>query len=292
MSKISDTLLPKLRARILQRELQLPDLDNITSVDSELGRTALRIMADPEFTASMKVYVITQNLLSIFIGIVSQYRDFLAFNKEYTRQENIYMPQGPPMSPLTRSYFTYRFLADYRLDDEPVETLCSLFIKICNHFDLNIDRRILDAVRFAGDSSMGVYSVEKGRDTLMSLSDVVTGDTFECHCPSGYKGCVNDVLLVRVVPDVYDRNTPSTMVITPYVIINYPKNAWIDFFKRQGITKTDEDFLTRYHRLCKYGNAKLDWNEYIMDAYVNHSQSYIVLTGMPDIRGTKPHEMN
>jgi len=39
----------------------------------------------------------------------------------------------------------------------------------------------------------------------------------------------------------------------------------------------------------KYGLNRNYWNEYIFQAYLNHTSSMITLTGYPDIGATRPH---
>ncbi len=89
---------------------------------------------------------------------------------------------------------------------------------------------------------------------------------------------------MRMVPNldkVYDYGITIT---TPYVIVNYGEEDWKNFYKRQKVEKREYSFMKKNPDF-KY------WHDYIMDAYVNYTPNCIYLTGMPDIKGSKPHEM-
>src|SRR5208283_2268463 len=52
------------------------------------------------------VYLAVQHAASIFAERVSVLHEFEPYYEIVTAAEDEYMPSGPPMSPLTRSYFT------------------------------------------------------------------------------------------------------------------------------------------------------------------------------------------
>src|ERR1019366_1272538 len=62
------------------------------------------------------VYVYVQNISSFFAEGVSHLPEMKAFAKIYTNAEDEYMPSGPPMSPLTTSFFTAWAFYDLRFD--------------------------------------------------------------------------------------------------------------------------------------------------------------------------------
>src|ERR1022692_3128970 len=59
-------------------------------------------------------YVATQNFTSFFAEAVSQFPEFDPYCKLVDPAEEEYMPGGPPMSPLTMSYFTTGAFFDVR----------------------------------------------------------------------------------------------------------------------------------------------------------------------------------
>ncbi|HQG42018.1 MAG TPA: hypothetical protein PLE64_04850 [Spirochaetota bacterium] len=55
--------------------------------------------------------------------------------------------------------------------------------------------------------------------------------------------------------------------------------------------KREENFLQKFIEFLKYGHSIKYWHNYIMDAYVNHTNNFIYVTGIPDRKGSKPHEL-
>jgi hypothetical protein len=60
------------------------------------------------------------------------------------------------------------------------------------------------------------------------------------------------------------------------------KADWIDFFKRQNVSKDNLDFF------MKYGTESNFWNEYIFWGYSNYTGSAVFLSGIPDKTETLP----
>src|SRR5271156_2775513 len=51
-------------------------------------------------------YIAAQNFTSFFAEVVSKFPEFEPYYQIASPAEDEYMPAGPPMSPLTKSYFT------------------------------------------------------------------------------------------------------------------------------------------------------------------------------------------
>ena len=70
------------------------------------------------------VYVAVQNITSVFAECVSVLPELKSYYKTVGDAEEEYMPDGPPMSPLTRSYFTTWAFFDFRFggDHETIGT--------------------------------------------------------------------------------------------------------------------------------------------------------------------------
>src|SRR5271166_2168654 len=60
-------------------------------------------------------YIFVHHIASVFAENVSQLREMRTFTKEVGKAEDDYLPDGPPMSPLTRSYFTSWAFFDHRI---------------------------------------------------------------------------------------------------------------------------------------------------------------------------------
>jgi hypothetical protein len=53
------------------------------------------------------LYIVVQNMVSLFAEQVSNLPEMKKYYRIMDKAERVYMPEGPPISPLTRSYFTH-----------------------------------------------------------------------------------------------------------------------------------------------------------------------------------------
>src|SRR5437879_6633664 len=99
------------------------------------------------------VYAFVQNITSFFAEGVSQLPETKKYAKAVIKAEDEYLPSGPPMSPLTPSFFTTWALYDLRFDG--TDTLASCLIDANDVVCTNPDQ--LDALKKLGASRMGIY---------------------------------------------------------------------------------------------------------------------------------------
>ena len=80
---------------------------------------------------------------------------------------------------------------------------------------------------------------------------------------------------------------------TPYVIRDYPEEAFVDYLERELARMKAQKRPPRtddlHGHLMNYGPGPNHWNEYILCAYTGHRHEAIFLTGIPDIRESLPH---
>lgn len=195
------------------------------------------------------------------------------------------MPGGPPMSPLTGSYFTTWAFFDLRFgpDDETIGT-CLLDVAE----PLGLGPEVMEAVRLMSETRMGVYEhagVEGGRYLLREL---ITDDRFECHVPTGYPGKAGELWFVRLCPPVgpVDYHLAFT---TPYILTGFGKADWTAYLSKSLIGLTDPEKRRRLHEFLKYGREANSWSEFIFKAYHHHRHDAIFLAGLPDVPGSLPH---
>src|SRR5260370_39350813 len=98
------------------------------------------------------IYVFVQNISSYFAEGVSHLPEMKAFAKIYTKAEDEYMPSGPPMSPLTTSFFTAWGFYDLQFDG--TDTLAKCQIEANDLICMNPDQ--LDALKKLADSRIGI----------------------------------------------------------------------------------------------------------------------------------------
>jgi hypothetical protein len=224
------------------------------------------------------------------------------FNKSYEAAEETYMPSGPPMSPLTKSYFWCWAAFDMTIGLKR-ETYASIMIDCCKSLGANSE--FIMIFEQMQQSRMGLYINEGNNGTFVNLRELYTNKIIKTHSGSGYLGEKGEIWLVRLLPDpIGDYFDYSIAFTTPYVIIDFPlgkktdghfnqtfysENQWVDFVERNLLSVNCKDKEKSYNYFMKYGLNKVYWPEYIFQAYVNHTANAIWLTGFPDKPESLPH---
>ena len=79
-------------------------------------------------------YIGGQHLVSIMTEIIAEFREARKFVKIYKEAEDMYLPQGPPMSPLTLSFFSMWSMFDVRFGSSR-ETVGTCTLRIIPELD-------------------------------------------------------------------------------------------------------------------------------------------------------------
>lgn len=230
-------------------------------------------------------YAFVQHITSFFSEGVSQLPEMKKFAKIVAKAEDEYMPSGPPMSPLTTSFFTTWALYDLRFDG--TDTLASCLIDANDVVCMNPNQ--FDALKKLADSRMGIYENVGMDGPAVRLRELVTEAEFTCHNASGYRGRPGELWYVRLLPPLLpDLARYYIAFTTPYILMA-SKDDWLQFLKRgmsQAGFGTDKDGL---HRFLKYGPDPNYWNEFVFRGYHHHQSDAIFLAGIPDLKATLPH---
>ena len=198
--------------------------------------------------------------------------------------EEEYTPMGPPMSPLTGTYFFGWAYCDLTVGAAK-ETAAGATIDVIA--TLGIDPGLLSLMRTFAASRMGLWTVLGHGDGTTILREGVMGDTRECVVPAGYPGTRGELWLVRVLPSPAE-GLPSLVFTTPYVLWS-PPSAWEDYLGRT-LTRMDPKKPDRaYPTLMKHGLSARYWPEFVFEAYANHRPEAVFLLGLPDVDGSRPH---
>ena len=277
MKKISETIAKKFKRT---RLFNLESLQAVRDDGTELGCLVRKIYSSQDYGLDNKLYFITQNMISIFAEELSAFRSANAYFNAMEKLEEEYMPDGPPFSPLTRSYFSYWQSFDYPFG-KASETLGSIFYDLAQHSKL--DKRIVDATATLNASRMGIYEVLETKGRVISLRELLTDAPFHSTCLAGYPGKPGDLMFARIAPGLSEPEGPSHILTTPYILLNSKAEDWLAFFLRQGV---DEAGL---YGFFKYGPTERFWHDYVMDGYVNFTSDRVYLTGIPDVPGSLPH---
>lgn len=155
-----------------------------------------------------------------------------------------------------------------------------------------MDKLTLLSLDNLNKSCIRFYKHEGLDDDLVLLKDIITGETHTCFSTSKYLGTKNQIWYARLLPNLDGVYNYKIVMTTPYLITNYTEKDWLAFFERQGIQKNTMQAEKKYIDFMKYNKHHKYWHEYIMDGYSNYAYNVIFLTGIPDLAGTKPHELD
>ncbi|MCB9272676.1 MAG: hypothetical protein H6564_01455 [Lewinellaceae bacterium] len=277
MKKISEAIAEKFKKA---RLFNLENLQAVRDDGTELGRLVKRIYSSQDYDLDNRLYLITQNMISIFGEELSAFRSARAYFNTMEKFEQEYMPSGPPWSPLSRSYFSYWQSFDYPFG-KTRETLGSIFYDLAKNSKL--DRRVVDATAALNASRMGIYEVLETKGNVITSKELLTNAIFHSTCLAGYKGEPGDLMFARIVPSLSEPGGPSLILTTPYLILNSKPEYWAAFFLRQDVDEV------KLYDFFKYGPTERYWHNYIMDGFVNFTSDRIFLTGIPDIPESLPH---
>jgi len=232
-------------------------------------------------------YVYIQQISSHFAEGVSQLPEMKAYAKLAGDAEEEYMPSGPPMSPLTGSYFTCWAFYDLRFGKDG-DTIGKCQIDANDIVLLNPDQ--LDVLKKLSESRMGIYEHIGFVDGFVRLRELITGDEFPCLCPAGYRGRSGELWYVRRLPPLLpELATFHVLFTTPYILIESTKDDWLQFLKRTLLKADGNNDHERLHQLLKFGLSTNYWNEFVFTAYHHHQAQAIFLAGIPDLKTTLPH---
>jgi hypothetical protein len=233
------------------------------------------------------VYSFVQQISSQFAEGASQLPEMEPWARAVGEAEEEYMPSGPPMSPLTASYFWLWALYDVRIGGS-TDTLGSCQIEANDLIGLNEHQ--LDALKKLNESRMGIYEHAGKSGRLIRLRELITNDEVVCHCPSGYHGTKGELWYARLVPPVDPEAGDYWIVMTtPYILTETDKADWAAYLKR-GMAEFDEaEERTRLYRFLKFGPERLFWHEFVFKAYHHSKREAIFLAGIPDVPSSLPH---
>lgn len=251
------------------------------------GVTDIETMIKDGYDPIHAAYLFVQQMSSHFAEGVSELPEMNAWAQAVTEAEEEYMPSGPPMSPLTRSYFWMWALYDLRIG-KSTGTLS--YCQIAANDVILMNPHQLDACKKLEASRMGIYEHVGREGPHIRLRELITNNLFICHCPAGYVGKEDELWYVRLAPPLEPELAIYWIAMTtPYVLTEASKSDWLVFLKRAMIQFDGANESTRLHHLMKYGPETHYWNEFVFKAYHHHQADAIFLAGIPDVKATLPH---
>ncbi len=244
------------------------------------------------------LYIYGQNQLSVLIEQLTELPMLDKLADAYAEAHEEYTPSGPPMSPLTTSYFTSWGSFDLCSPGANKETLCTIATDLCKF--MQADEGLISIFEKMQASRMGIYKHEGVSNHFVFLREMITNREIKAISPSGYLGNTGEIWFARVLPPPFEVEVLDYSVVftTPYVLgklgshkefISFVDEDWLAYFVRNlPKTKADTRELA-YESLMKYGLSQNYWNEYVFLAYRNHQYDMILLEGFPDVPSSLPH---
>jgi hypothetical protein len=129
---------------IKKAKIRADELEATISSEKELARL------DPLHA----VYVYGQNKMSVLVEQLAELPVMLELAEAYSLAEQEYMPSGPPMSPLTHSYFSCWAFFDLCVGSMR-ESFGSIAIEVCKSLD--VDKGLIRIFKKMQASRMGFY---------------------------------------------------------------------------------------------------------------------------------------
>ena len=229
MGQISEKLLKRLsRKWLLSREIRRP-ADLIGQALDRLNRFETILDSQGDMIDPLHgVYTAIQNVSSIFAERVSGISSSSLTTKSSPRRRTNTCPEAPPMSPLTRSYFTTWAFFDVRFGPDQ-ETIGSCLLDA--GAKLGFEPKVMEAIRCFSESRMGIYERLQSKGARCRLRELITEQTFDCFVGSGYQGRKGELWYVRLCPPLEPAGY-HVIVTTPYILLNFTKEDWTAYLKR------------------------------------------------------------
>lgn len=292
---IAKRVISDLRKQSKRKVVNLGQIRNAKIDVENLQKTVLSSEDLAKYDPLHGVYLYAQNMLAVLTEQLMKLPALIKLNNAYADTQETYMPSGPPMSPLTASYFTCWGLFDL-VAGAKKESLGSVSIDLCK--SLHVDPHLIHIFELMQNSRMGFYMHEGTSEKFVLLREIFTNNRAKVIVPAGYFGKQGELWYTRILPEQFPELGYGYSVVftTPYVIAEEDhrglsfasENKWLAYFER-SLGKTGiKDYRAAYEYLMKYGLSRHYWNEYIFEAYVNHQYDMILLAGFPDIALSRP----
>jgi hypothetical protein len=234
-------------------------------------------------------YTVFVNAVADAAMLLTDLPELAKITEQIAWAEEQYQGDGPPMSPITRSWYTNWTLFDVMTGPKR-ETLGTCVAAISKA--LGSHPNYVTFVEKLCQTRPGIYLHQGVEGDVVELRELVTDTVVRTLIPSGYSGGVGDMLLLRVMPPWHPAYPDLALALTtPYQIIDGGRLSWLAYFDRT-LAKMGGERGRAYEALMKYGappHAGRYWTEYIFEAYANYETEVIFLEGLPDIAESRPH---
>lgn len=283
---IADKLVKKMKRYTRNKVVDLKAVMTGKKNAEDLQKTVATREEFADFYPAHAIYVYAQNQASVMSEQLTALKEMDRFYKLISKAEEEYMPSGPPMSPLTASFFTCWafFDACVGLAEETVGTTT---MAVGSAFGMPDE--LVRVIGLMQDSRMGVFAHEGVDGDIIVLRELVTDKVCRAICPSGYRGRNGELWYVRVLPPPAPGLEEHVVFTTPYLLIEPGRLEWQAYFRRTLPDAPIVDRVVAYEHHMKFGPSRDYWTEFVFETYVNHRSDVIFLKGLPDVPESRPH---
>jgi len=283
---IAEDLVARMRRDVRGKASDIQNMIAGRTIAADLQKT----VATSEELASLHpahaAYVYAQNQVSVMSEQLTGLDELAPLADIIAKAEDLYMPGGPPMSPLTTSYFACWALFD-ACAGAANETLGATVLEVGAAFGMHTE--LLRLIRLMQESRMGLYVHEGAAGDLVMLREFVTGNTCRAISPAGYRGKKGELWYARALPPPFPGGAEHIVFTTPYIVLEPGLREWQAYFRRTLPDAPQPARADAYKRHMKYGPTRAYWNDFVFESYVNHRMEVIYLSGLPDVPASRPH---
>lgn len=301
---IAKKLIAKMKKRVNSKVIHLDDVVTGRARSDELVNEITRGTAPqgtgtpgahPNSHPAHAAYITAQNTFAVVAEQLLELKEAARFAQFISGAEEEYLPEGPPLSPLTRSYFSSWSLFDAGIGIQK-ETLGQISLAIGKTF--GIHEHLLSWMAALQNSRMGIYIQESADGKNIDgknadgenifLRELITGNTYPAINPSGYRGVRGELWYVRLLPPPLGGEE-HVVFTTPYILTETTESDWLAYLHRTLKNPPANEQAHRYARHLKFGPQRNYWPEFVFEAYRNHQKEAIFLAGLPDVEESRPH---
>lgn len=283
---IADKLVKKMRRHKKDKVVDLSAFREGKQNAEELQKTVVTSEALANHHPAHAMYIYAQNQTSVMSEHLTMLPEMDRFARIIGKAEDEYMPGGPPMSPLTASFFTCWAFFDVcvGLGRETIGTTIMAVGRA-----LGMSEGLVHLIGLMQDSRMGIYAHEGLDGDTVVLRELVTERVLRAICPSGHVGRPGELWYARVLPPPLPDLEEHVVFTTPYLLLAPGEREWLAYFARTLPEGPLDSQIGAFARHMKWGPARTYWTEFVFEAYVNHRHEVIFLQGLPDVAESRPH---
>ena len=168
---ISKKVISSAQKALKRKIIDISELRKAKIRAEDLEKTIISEEGLSEYDPLHAVYIYGQNKISVFIEQIAELPGLSKLTNAYVHAEDLYMPSGPPMSPLTKSYFTCWGFFDLCVGIKK-ETFGTVIIDLCRY--LKVDPGLIKIFECMQNSRMGFYVHEGLFGKFIKLRELIT----------------------------------------------------------------------------------------------------------------------